>query len=147
MFWRKKNQEDQIPWYRRRDYKGDLTEDEKRELDHFRWLAQQPGGKHPADHDLPEEVIDYISKLKVELHDARETLLMGRVLIPGGFGVFILWLGFFGEKPVSLTGFLFGVSLIVGSSLYYFREHKKLKDQLKDYDGIRKEWELNYIDD
>ena len=33
MFWRKKkNPEDQMPWYRRRGYKGDLTEDEKREL-------------------------------------------------------------------------------------------------------------------
>jgi hypothetical protein len=53
-----------VPWYRRRDYKGNLTEDEKRELDHFRWLAQQPGGKHPADHDLPEEVDLYISKLR-----------------------------------------------------------------------------------
>ena len=30
MFWRKKkNPEDQMPWYRRRGYKGDLTEDEK----------------------------------------------------------------------------------------------------------------------
>ena len=34
MFWRKKkNPEDQMPWYRRRGYKGDLTEDEKRELE------------------------------------------------------------------------------------------------------------------
>ena len=105
MFWRKKNQEDQVFWYRRRDYKGNLTEDEKRELDHFRWLAQQPGGKHPADHDLPEEVIDYISKLKIELHDARGTLLMGRTLFLTVTGVFLLWCVFFGWRPLSLVRF------------------------------------------
>jgi hypothetical protein len=151
MFWRKKkNQEDRMPWYRRRDYKGNLTEDEKRELDHFRWLAQQPGGKHPADHDLPEEVNDYISKLKIELHDERGTLLMGRALFVSGFGVLML-ASFFGWSPVkvnhegSVLMFLLGVLFIVVPWFYYSREHKKLGDQLFDYDGIRVEWELNYI--
>ena len=67
MLWRKKkNREDRMPWYRRRDYKGNLTEKRKERIDHFRWLAQQPGGKHPADSDLPEEVVLYISKLQVD---------------------------------------------------------------------------------
>ena len=58
----------------------------------LRWLAQQPGGKHPAaDYDdLPDEVRSYIIKLEIELHDERGTLLMGRVLVATGLGAFLL---------------------------------------------------------
>ena len=113
MFWRKKkNPEDQMPWYRRRGYKGDLTEDEKRELDSLRWLAQQPGGKHPAaeysDLLLPDEVRTYISKLEIELHDERGTLLMGRVLVATGLGAFLLasyfgWIGPMNHESSTLS--------------------------------------------
>ena len=151
MFWRKKkNREDRVPWYRRRDYKGNLTENEKRELDHFRWLAQHPGGKHPADSDLPEEVSLYISKLQIELHDERGTLLMGRVLLASGLGVVML-AGFFGWSPFkvnhegSTLTFLLGVLFIVVPWFFYFHEQKKLGDQLMDREGIMVEWELNYI--
>jgi hypothetical protein len=48
---KEEDREDRMPWYRRRDYKGNLTEKRKERIDHFRWLAQQPGGKHPADSD------------------------------------------------------------------------------------------------
>jgi len=150
MFWRKKNREDQVPWYRRRDYKGNLREDEKRELDHFRWLAQQPGGKHPSDYDLPKEVTDYISKLEFELHDARGTLLMGQVLFASGLGVLIL-ASFFGWNwfPVNHDGsalaLLLGVLFIVVPWIFYFREQKKLGDRLFDFDGGRTEWEQHYV--
>jgi exonuclease I len=36
MFRRKKKQPEHLPWYRARNYKGNLTEDEKRQLDFFR---------------------------------------------------------------------------------------------------------------
>jgi hypothetical protein len=36
MFGRKKKPAECLPWYRARDYKGDLTENEKRQLDLFR---------------------------------------------------------------------------------------------------------------
>jgi exonuclease I len=55
MWKRKRKAEEWLPWYRARNYKGDLTEAEKRQFDAFR---MQP--KHPADHDLPEEVRNYI---------------------------------------------------------------------------------------
>ena len=142
--------EDQAPWYRRRDYKGNLTEEEKRELDHFRLLAQQPGGSHPADHNLPEEVNLYISKLKIELHDERGTVLMGRVLLLNGIGVLMLasffgWSLFKVDHEGSALTFLGGVLFIVVPWFYYSREQKKLGDQLFDYDGRTFEWELNYI--
>jgi hypothetical protein len=58
MLWRKK---ESLPWYRAPNYKGDLTEDEKRELDLFRYRAERHGIKHPAAtyDDLPEEVGSY----------------------------------------------------------------------------------------
>src|SRR4051794_24465203 len=103
MFWRKKKQEDQIPWYRQPGYKGNLTEDEKRELDSLRWLAQQPGGKHPAAEysDLPEEVQSYISKLEFELRDERGTVLIGQVLVACGIGVFIITSHFGWSVPIA----------------------------------------------
>jgi hypothetical protein len=36
MFWRKKEKKKPIPWYRKRGYKGNLTEEEKQELDSLR---------------------------------------------------------------------------------------------------------------
>src|SRR3954451_19161342 len=71
MFRRKEEARQFIPWYRERSYKGNLTEEEKRELDSYRWMAQQPGGKHPAAEygDLAAEVQSYISKLEIELYD------------------------------------------------------------------------------
>ena len=35
MFGRKKKAQQSIPWYRKRGYKGNLTEEEKMELDSF----------------------------------------------------------------------------------------------------------------
>ena len=41
------------PWYRRKEYKGNLTEEEKRHLDSFRLDEKHPAA---AVEDLPEEV-------------------------------------------------------------------------------------------
>jgi hypothetical protein len=62
MFWRKRNKKEPLPWYRAPNYKGNLAEDEKRELDSFRHQAKGHGVMHPAAtySDLPEEVGSYI---------------------------------------------------------------------------------------
>ena len=153
MFWRNKRQEEQIPWYRQRGYKGNLTEDEKRELDSLRWLAQQPGGKHPAAEysDLPEEVQSYISKLEIELHDERGTVLMGRVLVTSGIGVFILADYFGWIAPITRDStllFLIGLFLIVFPWFVYVHEEKKLRNEFRPggaSERIRAEWELDYV--
>jgi len=153
MLWRKTKMDDQIPWYRQRAYRGNLTEDEKRELDSFRWLAQQPGGKHPAAEysDLPEEVQSYISKLEIELHDERGTLLMVRVLVASGIGILII-ANYFGWRiPInngSMWSLLGGLFLIVFGWVYYFRDEKRLRNQFRGggaTERIRTEWELEYI--
>jgi len=63
---KRKGKPEWLPWYRSRNYKGDMTETEKRQLDAFR---AQP--KHPATRteDLPEEVRDYINGIELELYD------------------------------------------------------------------------------
>lgn len=151
MFWRKKSKEEFVPWYRKRGYKDNLTEEEKRELDSFRWLAQQPEGKHPSAEysELPEEVQSYISKLQIELHDERGTLLMGRVLFSCIIGVYLV-ASYFGWRPYNNEGSLwslcFGIFLIVIPWVYYFREERKLRnDLLNSTEKIRAEWELDYI--
>ena len=153
MFWRKKQQEEQTPWYRRRRYTGNLTEDEKRELDALRWSAQQPGGKHPAAEysDLPEEVQSYISKLEIELHDERGTVLMGRVLVASGIGAFIV-ASYFGRSVPSNHGstlsLLGGLVFVVFAWFYYFWEEKKLRNEFwagGASERIRSEWELEYV--
>ena len=54
-----------MPLYRRKEYKGNLTGDEKRYLDSFR-LEE----KHPATavEDLPEEVQSYLSELELAVY-------------------------------------------------------------------------------
>ena len=153
MFWRKKKQEDETPWYRRRGYKGNLTENEKRELDSLRWLSQQPEGKHPATEysDLPEEVQSYISKLEVELHDERGAILIGRVLLAFGIGIFIVASHFGWSIRIardSTISLLSGLFLIVVPWIFYFREEKKLRNEFRAggaSERIRTEWELDYV--
>ena len=67
--WKRKRKAEWLPWYRARNYKGDLTEAEKRQFDAFR---MQP--KHPAaqEDDLPEEVQSYIGRIEMELYDKKQ---------------------------------------------------------------------------
>ena len=60
--------EEWVPWYRERNYKGTLTEVEKREFDAFR-----SNPKHPAASfdELPQEVQNYIDELEFELYDRK----------------------------------------------------------------------------
>jgi len=60
MVWRtEKKKAASLPWYRSTKYKGNLTEDEKRELDSFRYREKKHNEKHPAAScdDLPNEVV------------------------------------------------------------------------------------------
>ena len=71
MAWFRKRKEDNVAWYRHQNYKGDLSEELKRELDSIRWPAEP--GPHPAAkfQDLPEEVQEYIVHLEFEVEDSK----------------------------------------------------------------------------
>jgi hypothetical protein len=91
MFGRKKKRKEPLPWYRARNYNGNLTEAEKRELDSFRHRESE-GGEHPSASygDLPEEVQSYLSKIEIEYYDLIQQTLVGRCLLLSGVGLFLL---------------------------------------------------------
>jgi hypothetical protein len=86
--WKRKQQE-WVPWYRARNYKGNLTEAEKRQLDAFR---TQP--KHPAAtfDDLPEEAQGYLSGIRLELYDKKQDGAASRAFVMSAIGAGVLFL-------------------------------------------------------
>lgn len=149
MFWRKKKES--VPWYRVPNYKGNLTEDEKRELDSFRHRAESHGEDHPAAtyDDLPEEVRDYVSKLQIEFYDKIQEGLVGRCLLISAVGAFLLlnhfgWFtGAYNSTEILLVGALF----LLAPWVYYPIKWRKNADRyLGDTnEDLRTQWELNYI--
>jgi hypothetical protein len=85
---RKKKQREHLPWYRARNYKGNLTEIEKRQLDSFRMQEKHPAGDYDS---LPEEVQRYISSLEIEVYDNKQqTLALSTLFVSGVGGYFLI---------------------------------------------------------
>ena len=148
MIGRKKKRKEPLPWYRVRNYKGNLTEAEKRELDSLRHRESEGGERHSASYDdLPEEVQSYISKIEIERYDLIQETLVGRCFLLSGIGlVFLLnYFGWISSKYDSTEVFLAGVFLLLAPLIYYPIKWRKNADQFSEHDGIRTEWELNYI--
>jgi hypothetical protein len=76
MAWFRKCNTGDAAWYRHRNYKGNLGEDQKMELDSIRW--QSKSGRHPAAklEDLPKEVQEYISNLEYEIAEEKSSMSM-----------------------------------------------------------------------
>src|SRR5688572_29732695 len=129
MFGRKKKAQQSIPWYRKRGYKGNLTEEEKRELDSYRWLASQPGGKHPATEysDLPEEVQSYISKLETDLYDKIQgEPVLAAFLLNAVFGFYLLnYFGWITPKYASDWLAFLSILMLVVPWIYYAVKFRK----------------------
>lgn len=152
--WKRKPKPEWVPWYRASDYKGNLTEDEKRQFDAFR---MQP--KHPAAEvdDLPEEVQNYINGLELELYDHKQDAAAGRAFFLSAIGAALLFAnykGWFGA-PTIWSWLTSGIAL-AAPWLWYRYEWNKNAGELFPKDGsgnpisrtdeeIRKEWELNYL--
>lgn len=151
MFWRKRQKKEPLPWYRAPHYKGNLTEDEKQELDSFRHQTKSHAVKHPAAtySDLPEEVGSYISKLEIELYDKIQENLVSRCLLVSGVGAFLLlnYFGLISPKYNSAEIVLFGAVLLLAPWVYYPIKWRKNADQhlFHTDESIRTEWELSYI--
>lgn len=149
MFRRKKKE--RLPWYRAPNLKGNLTEDEKRELDSFRYRAEHEGVAHPAASfsDLPEEVGSYISKLEVELYNKSQESLVASCLLISAAGAFLLlnYFGWFTPDYHSAETLLFGAALLLVPWVYYpIKWRKNAEQHLGEADeAIRTQWESNYI--
>ena len=68
----KKKPTERLPWYRARGYKGDITENEKRQLDAFRMQKEHPAASYDS---LPKEVRMYMIKIGMELYDKKQESL------------------------------------------------------------------------
>jgi hypothetical protein len=151
MFGRKKKKKEPLPWYRARKYKGNLTEDEKRELDSFRHREKAQAIKHPAAtyDDLPEGDGSYISKIQIEQYDQIQERLVGRCFLVSGIGAFVLLnhFGWISPNYHSTEMLLWAALLFIAPWIYYAIKFRKNADQFWDdaREGIRMEWELDYI--
>ena len=147
MFWFRKRSGDDVAWYRHRNYKGDLNEDEKMELDSIRWQAKSQ--RHPSAkiEDLPNEVVDYISDLEFECMRSRKSPHEWTVLIAFSLFVYCILSGFeiieaieYSEKvwillPISIIFFCNGFYNINKLDNFDFQSDQKLMEK----------WELDYI--
>lgn len=112
-----------VPWYRRKEYKGSLTEEEKRYLDSFRL-----GDKHPAVafEDLSEEVQGYLCELELTAYDQKQDGVATKAFVLTVIGAFVIfsayreigWL-------IPLLGYVLGGAIIAFAWINYFREWKR----------------------
>ena len=86
---KKKRKAESLPWYRARNYKGNLTEAEKRQLDAFRMQPKHPAANY---HNLPDEVQRYIIRIEMELYDKKQDGTAGRALTGSAVGAALLYL-------------------------------------------------------
>jgi hypothetical protein len=117
-----------VPWYRRKDYKGNLTEEEKRHLESFR-----SGDRHPAAtyEDLPDEVQTYISELELALYDRKQESAVTKAMVFSLFGAFAIYSAYRDVAWLGPTvGYLIGAGLIVIGWVNYRREWKRNADAL-----------------
>jgi hypothetical protein len=150
----RKRKAEWLPWYRARNYKGDLTEEEKRQLDAFRMQPTHPAARLD---DLPEEVRNYIGRIELELYDKKQDGAASRAMFYSAIGAalhFLIYTGFFGAPTV--WSYAAGVLLLVVPWFIYRYEWKKNAEEFLPSDrsdrpcgvtdeGIRREWELEYL--
>jgi len=140
-----------LPWYRAQNYKGNLTEAEKRQLDVFR---AQPKHSAMRTEDLPEEVQNYINQIELKLYDHRQQYAFGQAFFYRLIGAALLALHYTGCLTATPWIYAFDVLLLVSPWFFYRYRWKKNAEEFlpseKDVpnptdEAIRKEWELNYL--
>ena len=150
MFGRKKRPAECLPWYRARDYKGDLTENEKRQLNSFRMRREHPAASYDT---LPGEVKVYIGELTLEVYDrSQERLIMGCFVVSGVGAVFLARYAF-GYAEGSLFEYSLSLGMLIFPWIYYRIKWRKNADEYLPpgeavfpvNEALRKNWELAYI--
>lgn len=147
----RKRKAEWLPWYRVKNYAGDLTESEKRQLDAFR---TQP--KHPAAqiHELPEEVQDYINCMELELYDFRQERITASAVLTSVAGTALIALNYVGCLGTTVWAYFGGAVLLTVPWVFYVRDWRKNASDFVIVEGdapnsaneaIRKQWELNRI--
>lgn len=144
-----------VPWYRRKEYKGNLTEEEKRHLDSFRLEEKHPA---VAVEDLPEEVLGYLSELEIAVYDAKQEGGATKAFVVTGIGALVIFLAYRELGWLSpLVGYVIGGAIIAFAWVNYSREWKKNADDLwmkqegkgvpfsRTEEKLQEYWELDAI--
>jgi hypothetical protein len=144
-----------IPWYRRKEYKGNLTEDEKRHLDTFR-----VEGKHPATafEELPKEVQEYLNELELSVYDATQERVAIKSLVQTCVGALLIFLAYLGLGWLSpLVGYFLGCAIITFAWFNHSRDWKQNADSIwikqkgkgvplsRTEDKLQEYWDLDAI--
>jgi hypothetical protein len=144
-----------VPWYRRRDYSGKMSEEEKRILDDVR-----KDDNHPATSfdELPGEVQTYIASIEQELYDEIKSSIFLKVVSITLFVLFFIVITFLRQDNFSIYSISFWVLglLVVWGSLW--REKRKIEvrffpEELSQNDsvvftsdeGIQAAWDVDYL--
>lgn len=150
-----KEQVEWVPWYRRKGFRGNLTELEKRHLDSFRSAERHPAAQY---HDLPDEVQQYICEIELALYDRKQEALIGVTVGLTGIGAFLLFVAYHDLTwGAPLTNYLLGAGLIVLAWGRYVHVWKKNAEDLwiknegpgipfsRTQEAIQRNWELEEI--
>jgi hypothetical protein len=143
-----------LPWYRQKNYKGRLSEHEKRILDSFRLQDQHPSASYD---DLPTEVKHYINNLEHELHVSRTTALFYSCAFVSFLGCLMLYDWW--KHPIEPSAWKLlpmpwnSLLLIVPPWIYWAYKERRLSRMYMPKDdpnaptneGLKKEWELEFI--
>jgi hypothetical protein len=142
-----------LPWYRARNYKGNLSEAEKRQLDAFRTQPVHPAARLDQ---LPEEVQEHIRGIELELYDHKQQEAAGFAFFWSLVVVVLLLLNYLGCVPhTSNWSYPAGALLFVAIWVIYKRKWDQNAEEFRPSgdgapsrtnEAFRKEWELNYID-
>lgn len=149
MAWFRKHEGDDVAWYRHRSYNGNLSEDQKMELDSIRW--QSKSGRHPAAkfEDLPEEVQDYIVYLENEISDAKFSLPIFAVILGTSLLIYcslstLNIVPYSDSFPSVSKSFIISLALIAFGVIDY-RNVKKVWVEKNTDKEFMKNWEIDYI--
>jgi len=150
----KRSTTEYLPWYRRPDYNGKMSESEKRKLDRIRDQDVHPAFKYE---NLPSEVQTYISRLRVENYDHKQNSAASMMMVGVLFGSSILLSAYFGfnvTPATSIWRYLVGVGIIVACIVFFRREWSRNADAFLPKDDeapssvneqLKQEWELDYL--
>lgn len=144
-----------VPWYRRKDNDGNLTEEEKRFLESFRMNKNHGAAQYE---NLPVEVQDHISEIELALYDAKQDGVATKMFGLVGVGVCIPFLAYNDVGWLSpLWRYIAGAAFIAVSIVNYKREWQRNADGLwmpeegegipfsRTQESLDKNWELNMI--
>jgi len=150
---KRRHKKEWLPWYRANDYKGNLSEAEKRQLDGFRTQPAHPAARLDQ---LPEEVQQYIGLIEIELYDHKQQDAAGFAIFYSLVVVVLLVLNYLGCLPHS-TVWLYpaGALFLIATWVIYKRKWDRNAEEFlpsgddaprsRTNEAFRREWELNYI--